>query len=286
MKKFITAIVLLFSVESGYPASMGDFLALRGEYLPAVIEYERQLFFGDFDSADELIFKISKCYFKLDSLEAAREAILRLINNGENSEYDTLGFYYLAVSYWSEYDYENFRLVMENLRSFTSLVDTGTVDYIIGWSCLYEGDIERGKKYIGKSGLSFSHDFIKELETIRDLPSRDIKIASLLSFISPSLSHIYSGNYSLAFISLLFPGLVGVSVVKDFVDGCYGIGLFKYFFVYVRYSKGSALRAIRDVQLHNVRIMSDFFRKLRRKYPPPEEKLRYIFLPYQGKDFL
>lgn len=240
----------------------------KGEYLRAVAEFERFVYFFPKDEkVPKARLLIGSCYLKAQSYDPARKAFEEVFKTYPGSLYSGKALLLIGESYYmqgipSEAGYY-FTRVMED---YPQPELRNSALYRLGWSQMqasqwreasttFEG-VEPGSPLYPSSRLLLT----KSLEG-ETLPYKDPTAAGVMAGILPGLGHAYCSRYRDGAVSLLLNGLFIWAAVEAFDEGHDVLGGILTFLELGWYS-GNIYSAVNAAHKHNRQVKNDFLRTL------------------------
>lgn len=248
---------------------MGDYFSERGHYFEAVTEYKRLLFFKEYSSEDQILYKIADAYLSGGQKESAKDILIQMNSNSENSVYDRNALILLAKIYWDDYDYQSMRGVLDYFVQYIDTIKSDQVKYIKAWSYVYQAHWDEGIEELRSLSNPEYENLIRDVEEVSSVTQKSKNAALILSYIIPGTGQIYAGDYKNALYSFILVGSIGASMIWDIYQKTYFISLIKYFFLYTRYSQGGLKNLAEKIDRKNVDRIGDYLKTISEKYPNP-----------------
>ena len=200
-----------------------DFLYEQGNYLRAVGEYHRYLFYEPQES-EEIHYKIAVCYRFGGKTEHAIQGFETILRMYPESRYASRAYYQIGATYFLTDQYaQSARFLHEVLPHITDARQHAEAEQLIGLSYLLQKQWAEADDIFKKLGES---DIIpvKEKAVVyhnyaekgAHLPTRSPFLAGTLSTIVPGAGRLYTGRIGDALNSLLTIGLTGWQAYDGF----------------------------------------------------------------------
>lgn len=269
MVRIVIGLVLLFP---GFLAgqSLAEHFYGRQAYFEAVTEYRRLLFFSPDGWEDEALLHMAEAYGAGGRPFSAEKVLIRAITNEESSDYDIDSHILLAKLYWDDYRYQWMRNVLDGLRSMVSEEDQDRLAYVKAWTLIYQGKWSEGIELLSScTTVPGCDQLIADLQAIVNVPQKSPVIALVYSRLVPGWGQLYAGDGAKALNAFVLVNTIRVSMVWDLVSGAYFLAGMKYFFIYLRYHRGSLRNLEGSVEGANIDALGDYLKELSSKYPEP-----------------
>lgn len=203
--------------------TFADNLFSQGDYLRAIGEYQRYLFYEPVDSI-QIRYKIALCYRLGGRPEKSIHAFQNLLTESSDNKLVSSTYYQIGVSYFY---LEKFSKTAEHLE--TSLANISDVKYreqamhVIGFAQLMERDWLAAENTFNKLLQSDVNELREKAATYskyaqqgRELPRRSPLLAGLMSSIIPGSGRLYTGRINDALTSLITVGITGWQAYDGF----------------------------------------------------------------------
>ena len=200
-----------------------DFLYEEGDYLRAVGEYQRYLFYEPQES-EAIHYRIAVCYRFGGKAEQAIQGFETLLRTSPDSEYTSRIYYQIGATYFlmDQFD-RSVQFLSDALPRITDNQQYAEAEQLIGLSYLMQ-------KRWSDAGNVFSElqasDIIRVREKAavyntyaergKDLPTRSPFLAGTLSTIVPGAGRLYTGRLGDALTSLFTVGFTGWQAYDGF----------------------------------------------------------------------
>ena len=247
-----------------------DYLYEQGDFLRAVGEYQRYLFYKPQDS--EIIrYRIALCYRLGGKTEQAIQIFETFLRESPNSKFASSAYYQIGVSYFlmEQFD-KSVKYLDVSLPHITDVRYHSESQQLIGLSYLKQKrwlEAEKMFNTLQESDVLGVREkasvYSKYALQGAKLPTRSPFLAGLFSSIVPGTGRIYTGRFGDALNSLLTVGLTGWQAYDGFRrDGLssikgWGFGTLSGIF-YVGNIYGSVLSA----RVYNRHIADEFLATL------------------------
>ena len=200
-----------------------DFLYEEGDYLRAVGEYQRYLFYEPQES-EAINYRIAVCYRFGGKTEQAIQSFETLLRTYPESKYISRIYYQIGATYFvmDQFD-RSVQFLSEALPRITDSRQHAEAEQLIGLSYLMQ-------KRWSDAGNVFSELQASDIMRIRekavvynvyaergaDLPTRSPFLAGMLSTIVPGAGRLYTGRLGDALTSLFTVGFTGWQAYDGF----------------------------------------------------------------------
>ncbi|NQT96807.1 MAG: hypothetical protein HQ562_03610 [Candidatus Marinimicrobia bacterium] len=262
-------LVLCILLSLGQAQTAGDLFYNLGFYSEAITEYKRSLFFCDNCDQNLINYKIAKCYYKNDQSQESEEILLKIINNSAENELVKNSLLFLGTIHWDKYYYDELRAALNKVIPLLDTTYVQDIEYLIAWTYIYEANWEQSKAVLQELEYPFVDNLIVDIINTKDVIQKSTMDARYLSIILPGAGQLYNRDYKNALFSFLLVGSIEASIVYDLVNKAYISALFKYLFLFTRYSKGSRYVMESKIARDNVSRMGDYLKTMAIKYPDP-----------------
>ena len=219
-------IISLFASIS--PLNLADSLYLSKNYYDAATEYERFLYHFPADSNSEYArFQLGLSYLNAKEPDRAEKTLRESIRSGDF--YSRKAQLVLAENFIKNTQYYQARTEIQDLLLFTKdTIETQRLNRLLGWIDLQENDLSRAENdfFLAKDSL-----IVKEVQSLKRLPYKNLNEASLLSTILPGSGEIYCGHYWTGISAFLINAASIVAIVysvnkKNYVDATIVFSIF------------------------------------------------------------
>ncbi len=273
MKNFIVVLFLCILLSVGVGQTIGDQYYNLGFYSEAITEYKRSLLFCDNCNQNLIDYKIAKCYYKNDQMQESEKILLKIINDSDDIELVKNSLLFLGTIHWDKYYYDELRAALTKVIPLIDSNNVQDIEYLIAWTYIYEAKWEQSKAVLQELGHPFVDNLIVDITNTKDVIQKSTMDARYLSIILPGAGQLYNRDYNNAVYSCLLVGLIEASIINDLVNKAYISALFKYLFLFTRYSKGSRYVMESKIARDNVSRMGDYLKTIAIKYPDPTKIL-------------
>lgn len=240
----------------------------KGEYLRAVREFERLIYFFPQDkNVPRAHYLIGFCYLKGKEYESARKVLERVYKTYSQRPIAGKALFLIGESYYiqgvsdeAEHYFE--KVVEGDLRS--EFKDATL--YRLGWSLMKANRWKEASEAfirVGKRSPLYSHslDLSKKSLQGERLPRKDPTAAGLIAGIVPGLGHAYCNRYKDGIVAFLLNGLFILAAVESFDQGNNVLGGILTFLELGWYS-GNIYSAVNSAHKYNRKVRNDFRKSL------------------------
>lgn len=252
-----------------YGVSLGDHFYRQGAYFEAVTEYQRQWYFGRYDSEDQLLHQLARAYQAGGQVSQAAEVLIHAVTNDEVSPYDLENLVLLARIHWDGYNYEQMRQTLALLQPMVTSEEARQLIYIQAWSYIYQGRWEEGLEQLGACELACARELARDIERIGEVPQKSAAVALSMSKFVPGLGQFYAGDIRNGLNAFILVNAIRFSILWDLYGGAYFLAAVKYFFLHTRYAKGALRNLEYYIEKHNVDALGEYLKKASDTYPKP-----------------
>jgi len=251
-------------ISSEEQLSFARSLMREGKYDLAVIELERLIHFLPEDpQIREARYLIGLSYVMARRYEAAREALLPLIQSLGNDGFGDKALFLMGESYYRQGYYSEARLYFEKALNANPQPEIkGLSIYRLGWIKLHLDKWEEASHYfstVEEPRFLYRKAQTLALESIsgKDLPYKSPSGAGVMGAIVPGLGHAYVGRYKDGGVAFLLNALFIWATVEAFQSDQNVLGGILAFLELGWYS-GSIYSAVNAAHKYNRRLRDDF----------------------------
>ncbi|UCH62219.1 MAG: hypothetical protein JSU77_10475 [Fidelibacterota bacterium] len=255
-------------------ANLGDYLYRQGAYFEAATEYQRQWYFGQYDSEDQLLYRLAQAYHAGGQISQAAAVLIQAVSNDETSPYDRDNLIFLTRINWEAYDYEQMRRTLALLQPAVTSEQAQQLIYIQAWSYIYQGHWAEGSEHLNACKLEYAQNLAQDIERIGDVPQKSVALATGMSRLLPGLGELYTGDLRNGLNAFVLVNAIRCSIIWDLYGGAYLLAAVKYFFLHTRYANGALRNLEYHVESRNVDALGNFLKTLSDSYPKPLELLK------------
>lgn len=200
-----------------------DFLYTQGDYLRAVDEYQRYLFYQPQESA-QIHYRIAVCYQFGGKTEQAIRGFEVLLRTDPESQFASRAYYQIGATYFLQGQFErSLQFLRETLPRITDARQQVEAEQLIGLSYLKQKQWSKASeifKTLQKSDVMQVREkavaYHKYAEKGEDLPTRSPFLAGAFSTIVPGTGRLYTGRFSDALTTLFTVGITGWQAYDGF----------------------------------------------------------------------
>ncbi len=240
----------------------------KGEYLRAVREFERLIYFFPQDkNVPRAHYLIGFCYLKGKQYESARKVLEHVYKTYSQRPIAGKALFLIGESYYIQGVLDEAELYFEkviegDLRS--ELKDTAL--YRLGWGLMKANRWQEASEIfnrVGETSSLYGHSLDlsgKSLQGER-LPRKDPTAAGIMAGIVPGLGHAYCKRYKDWIVAFLLNGLFILAAVESFDQGNNVLGGILTFLELGWYS-GNIYSAVNSAHKYNRKVKNDFRKSL------------------------
>ena len=200
-----------------------DFLYTQGDYLRAVDEYQRYLFYQPQESA-QIHYKIAVCYQFGGKTEQAIRGFEALLRTDPESQFASRAYYQIGATYFLQGQFErSVQFLNDALPRITDARQHTEAEQLIGLSYLKQKQWSKASevfKALQKSDVMQIREksvvYHKYAEKGEHLPTRSPFLAGTLSTIVPGAGRLYTGRFGDALTTLFTVGITGWQAYDGF----------------------------------------------------------------------
>ena len=237
MYKFLFIFYLVFTLFLSFAAAeesieyyspenirkFADYLYEQGDYLRAIGEYQRYLFYRPQES-ETINYRIAVCYRFGGKSAQAIQSFQTLLRTYPESQYTSRIYYQIGATYFlmDRYD-QSARFLSDTLPRITDRQQHAEAEQLIGLSYLMQKRwSEAGEIFKGLQGADIIR--VREKAAVYNiyaengekLPTRSPFFAGLLSTVVPGAGRLYTGRLADALNTLFTVGLTGWQAYDGF----------------------------------------------------------------------
>ena len=252
-----------------------DYLYEQGDFLRAVGEYQRYLFYQPQES-EKIRYKIALCYLLGDETEQAIQIFETFLQESPNSKLASSAYFQIGVSYFLMEKYgKSVNYLGTSLPHITDVRYRAESQQLIGLSYLMQKQWFEAEKIF--NGLQES-DILEVREKAAThskyaaqgakLPTRSPLFAGFLSTIVPGAGRVYTGRVGDALNSLLTVGLTGWQAYDGFRrDGLSSVKGWTLGTLSGIFYLGNIYGSVISARVHNRHVAEEFLATLSITFP-------------------
>jgi TolA-binding protein len=235
----------------------------KGDYLRAVVEFERLLqFFPEDKKAPKAKLLIGQCYLKAKDYESARKSLHETLNAYKGTLVGGKALFLMGESYYEQGVHE------EAARYFKGVIGAypepelrNSAAYRLGWIQMQTGQWQEASetfKTVGAGSPLFPNAQDLSVKSLGGelLPYKDPTTAGALSVV-PGLGHVYSERYKDGLVAFLLNGLFIWATIEAFHEDQAVLGAVLGF-VELGFYSGTIYSAVNSAHKHNRKLKDDF----------------------------
>ncbi len=240
----------------------------KGEYLRAVREFERLIYFFPQDkNVPRAQYLIGFCYLKGKQYESARKVLEHVYKTYSQRPIAGKALFLIGESYYIQGVLDEAELYFEKVieGDLQSEFKDATL-YRLGWSLMKANRWQEASEIfnrVGETSSLYGHSLDlsgKSLQGER-LPRKDPTAAGIMAGIVPGLGHAYCNRYKDGIVALLLNGLFILAAVESFDQGNNVLGGILTFLELGWYS-GNIYSAVNSAHKYNRKVRNDFRKSL------------------------
>lgn len=253
-----------------------NYLYEQGDYLRAVNEYQRYLYYQPKDS-NQIQYRIALCYRLGGKPESAIQIFRSFLGKSEDNELISNSYFQIGASYFLMENYEKtvsyLTTSLQNIRDNRLQAETYQ---LIGLSLLKQKEWLEAEKKFKRLLNSDIVEVSKKAEVYhefalrgRQLPTRSPLFAGIFSTILPGVGRVYTGRIGDALNSVIIIGISGWQAYDGFQrDGFSSIKGWTLGTICGIFYVGNVYGSVVSARVFNDRIANEYLTTL------------YIELPY------
>ncbi|MGE5842736.1 MAG: tetratricopeptide repeat protein [Deltaproteobacteria bacterium] len=239
----------------------------KGEYLRAVVEFERFLqFFPDDKKVPRAKLLIAQCYMKARDYESARKTLHETLNLHRGTMTGGKALFLMGESYYEQGLYEEAEHYFKGVLGAHSEPELkNNAAYRLGWVQMKSGKWQEASetfKTVGAGSPLFPSARDLSVKSLGGelLPYKDPTTAGILSAV-PGLGHAYCERYKDGLVAFLLNGLFIWATIEAFHEDQEVLGAVLGFIELGFYS-GTIYSAVNSAHKHNRKVRDDFLQGL------------------------
>jgi tetratricopeptide (TPR) repeat protein len=236
----------------------------KGEYLRAVREFERLIYFFPQDkNVPRAHYLMGFCYLKGKEYESARKVLEHVYKTYSQRPIAGKALFLIGESYYiqgiSDEAEHYFQKVIEgDLRS--EYKDAAL--YRLGWSLMKENRWREASEIfnrVGKTSPLYDHSLDLSEKSLlgEELPRKNPTAAGVMSGIVPGLGHAYCKRYKDGIVAFLLNGIFIWAAIESFDQGNNVLGGI-LLFLEVGWYTGNIYSAVNSAHKYNRKVRNDF----------------------------
>jgi len=239
----------------------------KGDYLRAVVEFERFLhFFPEEKKVPRARLLIARCYMKAKDYESARKTIYETLSHYQGTLVGGKALFLMGESYYEQGLYEEAaRYFKGALGAYPEPELRNSAAYRLGWIQMQTGQWPEASetfKTVGTGSPLFLNAQDLSVKSLggADLPYKDPTMAGVMSVV-PGLGHAYCERYKDGVVAFVLNGLFICATVEAFHKDQEVLGSVLGFLELGFYS-GTIYSAVNSAHKHNRKLKADFLQGL------------------------
>ena len=252
-----------------------DFLYEQGDYLRAVGEYQRYLFYQPQES-EEIRYKIALCYRFAGQTEQAIQNFQVLLRMHPDGQFTNRAYYQIGATYFLQDQFEqSAQFLREALPHVTDAEQHAETEQLIGLSYLMQKQWSEASEIFetlqGSKVVSVSQKAVVYHSYARNganLSTRSPFLAGVLSTIAPGIGRLYTGKFGDALTSLFIVGLTGWQAYDGFQrDGLSSVKGWTLGTLSGIFYAGNIYGSVISARVYNRRVADEFLTTLSVELP-------------------
>ena len=239
----------------------------KGDYLRAVVEFERLLqFFPEDKKVPKARLLIAQCYMKAKDYESARKILNEVLNGYKGTLVGGKALFLMGESYYEQglYD-EAERYFRGVIAAYPEPELRNSAVYRLGWIQMQTGKWHEASetfKTVGAASPLFPNAQDLSVKSLGGelLPYKDPSTAGALSVV-PGLGHAYCDRYKDGVVAFLLNGLFIWATLEAFHEDQEVLGAVLGF-VELGFYSGTVYSAVNSAHKYNRKLKGDFLQGL------------------------
>ena len=243
-----------------------DFLYEQGDYLRAIGEYQRYLFYRPQES-EEIKYRIAVCYRFGGKSSQAIQGFETLLRTYPGGQYTSQIYYQIGATYFLMDRYnQSARFLSDALPRITDSRQHAEAEQLIGLSYLMQKRwSDAGEVFRGLQGSDITR--VREKAAVyniyaengENLPTRSPFLAGTLSTIVPGAGRLYTGRLADALTSLFTVGLTGWQAYDGFRrDGLSSVKGWSLGTIFGIFYVGNIYGSVISARVYNRHVTDEF----------------------------
>jgi outer membrane protein assembly factor BamD (BamD/ComL family) len=235
----------------------------KGEYLRAVVEFERLLqFFPEDKKVPKARLLIAQCYMKAKDYESARKVLNEVLNDSKGTLVAGKALFLMGESYYEQGLYDEAERYFKGvITAYPEPELRNSAVYRLGWIQMQTGKwLEASGTFkavgVGSSLFPSAQDLSAKSLGGELLPYKDPTTAGALSVV-PGLGHAYCERYKDGLVAFLLNGLFILATFEAFHEDQEVLGAVLGFIELGFYS-GTIYSAVNSAHKYNRKLKDDF----------------------------
>jgi len=251
------------TIESDEQFRFGEQTMEKGDYLRAVVEFERFLqFFPEDKKVPKARLLIAQCYLKAKDYESARKILNEALTVYQGTLVGGKALFLMGESYYEQGLFEEAERYFKGvLRAYSDPELRNSAAYRLAWIQMQTGKWQEASetfKTVGTASPLFLNARDLSVKSLggEQLPYKDPTTAGAMSVV-PGLGHIYCERYKDGVVAFLLNGLFIWATIEAFHEDQEVLGAVLGF-VELGFYSGTIYSAVNSAHKHNRKLKDDF----------------------------
>ena len=251
------------TIESDEQFRFGEQTMEKGDYLRAVVEFERFLQFSPEDKkVPKARLLIAQCYLKAKDYESARKILNEALTVYQGTLVGGKALFLMGESYYEQGLFEEAERYFKGvLRAYSDPELRNSAAYRLAWIQMQTGKWQEASetfKTVGTASPLFLNAQDLSVKSLggEQLPYKDPTTAGAMSVV-PGLGHIYCERYKDGVVAFLLNGLFIWATIEAFHEDQEVLGAVLGF-VELGFYSGTIYSAVNSAHKHNRKLKDDF----------------------------
>jgi len=261
------AVCTQITIHSDEQFQLAEQAMEKGDYLRAVVEFERFLhFFPEDKNVPKARLLMARCYLNAKDYESARKALHETLGVYQGTLTGGKALLLMGESYYEQGLYEEaVRYFKGVLAAYDDPELKNRAAYRFGWIQMQADQWQEASetfKAVGTGSPLFLNAQDLSLKSLggEHLPYKDPTTAGVLSVV-PGLGHVYCERYKDGLVAFLLNGLFLWATIESFHEDQEVLGAILGFIELGFYS-GTIYSAVNAAHKHNRKLKADFLQGL------------------------
>jgi tetratricopeptide (TPR) repeat protein len=262
-----SAVCAQITIDSDEQFRFAEQTMQKGDYLRAVVEFERFLqFFPEDKKVPKARLLIAQCYLKAKDYESARKILNEILNVYKGTLVGGKALFLMGESYYEQGLYDEAERYFKGIVAAYSEPELrNSAVYRLGWIQMQTGKWHEASetfKAVGAGSPLFPNAQDLSAKSLGGelLPYKDPTTAGALSVV-PGLGHVYCERYKDGLVAFLLNGLFIWATIEAFHEDQEVLGAVLGF-VELGFYSGTIYSAVNSAHKHNRKLKDDFLQGL------------------------
>ncbi len=251
----LTGSPILNYAQTDLSLVMGNNFFKDGEYLQAIIEYKRFIFFNpESEYICDTYYKMGLAYRNIKNWEKAIESFKKAIQYSKDKKRIDEIKITLAATLIAMGNFSKAEIILLKIKLFSKFNEIRKeASFFLGVNYLYTYQWEKAyqefKNYFGPDD-----ELKKWFENSKMLKYKSPKLAKILSIVVPGMGQIYATNLKDGINALLVNGIIGYLFVNNLLNKSYDSALINLLFIFKKFYTGNLANAEKLAHQYNEKL--------------------------------